>query len=202
MTVKADKTQLRRIAEELVGTLLEELRQEQQQVLVKAQCAVKEATRALAEERARITIQRQQIQASFGDIHAEVRRFRDELARLQSASDKRDEAQDQAAVALEQRVNKIDQALKTLVAEREAVSEFERAVIAKWGELDATMQRRVEAGEQVLRERGKKEQDAVAAAGKHATEVAINARQEFRRAESSIKSIARGALRKLEKAGG
>ena len=202
MTVKADKAQLRKIAEELVGPLLDELRQEQQQVIAQAQSAAEAATRALAEERARVTIQRQQTQASFKDIHAEVRRFRDELARLQKASDKRDEAQDRAAIALEQRVSKIDQSMSTLVAEREAVSEFERSVLATWAVANTELKDAAVRASEDIKARGKREQDAISAASKHATEVAINARQEFRRAESSIKSIARGALRKLEKAGG
>ena len=202
MTPKADKAQLRKIAEELVGPLLAAQAREHQEIVQKAVRAAQEATEALAAERARVSTWRNRIEAESKDMHAMIRAFRSELDVLTAASDARDATQDRAMDVLDQRLAEVDRRLSELLGERDAVDDLKRQTLSEWLKLDAELKHTKAIGEEALKAKGKAEQEAIAAAGKHAVDVATNVRSEFERAESSIKSVARGVLRKMEQANG
>jgi len=200
--VKADRDQLRRIAEELVAPLLDELRVEHRQELAAAQRDVRSALEALKEERARVGTWRHRIEAEAADIHRDLEAFRQQVAGLERLPGKLEDERRRVARDLDSRAALLEARAKQIEAERDQVAEFKRVVLGSWDEIDAGLRSVARDAEQKLRERGRREQDAVAAAGKQAAEVAIETRREAKRTESSIKSIAVGVMQKLEKSGG
>jgi hypothetical protein len=203
--VKADKAQLRRIAEELVGPLVNELREEHRQAVKKleeAQAAAQGATEALRAERSRAEAWGQGIDQKSGYVQREIETFRKQVAGLAILPMQLSEAREEIDAKLASGFADLETRVNQIRDERQEVSEFERQVLASWSDMDSGLRRAVRDAEQALHEKGKAEQDAVSAAGKHAAEVAESMRKEAKRAESSVKSIARGVMRKLEKAGG
>lgn len=202
MTPKVDKAQLRKIAEELVGPLLAEQAREHRETLAKAVDATQEARKALEAERSRVAFWRLRAEAEAKDMRAMLRDFRAEIAAAKSASKARDAVQDRAAAALSQRLAEVDRRLAGLLSEQETVTEAKRQLLGEWLKLDAELKHTKVAGEEAIKAQSRTQQAAVSAASKHAVEVAANIRQELQRTESSVKSVAQGVIKRLEKAGG
>jgi hypothetical protein len=198
MTVKASKAQLREIAQELIGPLLAEHKQGHYDVLVRAEMLVNQATDALKAERAMVGTWRQRIEDEAKNIHADVESFRKELQRLAGAESARDAAQASAMNRLDEKLAEVDKRMMGLLRERDAFSGMEQRVTLNVKEAQDGLSAAFAKAREGLQAEGKRQQDAIIDAGKHAQNLAAETRAECRRTEAAIKDLAKGVGDRVE----
>lgn len=195
-----DKSQLRAIAQELVAPVLAEIAAEMaksRDVVEASRNEIKTALQALTEERARVGVWRQRIEAEAKGIRVDLNDFRQRVSQAEAEGQLRDKAQDKALKEFSETLAKLSAeviaALSIAQIERKTLKQAEDQLEAKINAMEISLQQqRTEAIEELERRKARA-LEQVSSSANRVQDAAEASRRGMQKAKTDAETAAAGA---------